>query len=133
MKAVLLTTYSILIFCLCLSCTKKREVKVLGYAYKGEKITLIQDQDTVLNFKIEDRGDSISVCSFYKTVDFNTNKKKLIIRVVVDSNSINVLDTIISFSKLKEPFISLLYPYDLKDNRRKLFVGDEADTTFLKY
>ena len=133
MKALILITQSIFIFIFFLSCSQKREVKVLGYAYKGERIKVIHDKDTVLNFKIEDIGDSLSVCSFYKTADYNINKEKLVVRVVVDSNNINMLDTFISLRKLKEPFISLLYPYDLKDNRRELFVGDEADSTFLKY
>lgn len=133
MKVVIIITYCIFVFILFISCTKKREVKVLGYAYKGEKIIVTQDQDTLLYFKVEEGGDSISICSFYKRTDFNINKEKLILRVVVDSNSINVLDTVLYFSKEKEPFISLLYPYDLKDNKRKLFVGNEADSTFLKY
>ena len=129
----MIITYCIFVFILFISCTKKREVKVLGYAYKGEKIIVTQDQDTLLDFKVEEGGDSVSICSFYKRTDLNINKEKLILRVVVDSNSINVLDTVIYFSKEKEPFISLLYPYDLKDNKRKLFVGNEADSTFLKY
>jgi len=133
MKVVIIITHCIFVFILFISCTKKREVKVLGYAYKGEKIIVTQDQDTLLDFKVEEGGDSISICSFYKRTDFNINKEKLILRVVVDSNSINVLDTVIYFSKEKEPFISLLYPYDLKDNKRKLFVGNEADSHFLKY
>lgn len=133
MKAVIVIAYCIFIFIFFLSCSKKREVEVLGYAYKGEKIAVIHDRDTVLNFKIEDNADSISICSFYKRADFNTNKEIVNLRVVVDSNHINVLDTVISFSKQKEPFISLLYPHDLKDNKRKLFVGNHADSTFLKY
>jgi len=133
MKVVIIITYCIFVFVLFISCTKKREVKVLGYAYKGEKIIVTQDQDTLLDFKVEEGGDSISVCSFYKRTDFNINKEKLILKVVVDSNNIKVLDTVIYFSKEKEPFISLLYPYDVKDNKRKLFLGNEADSTFLKY
>jgi hypothetical protein len=130
MKVVIIITYCIFVF---ISCTKKREVKVLGYAYKGEKVIVTQDQDTLLDFKVEEGGDSISICSFYKKTDFDINKVKSILRIVVDSNSINVLDTVIYFSKEKEPFISLLYPYDLKDNKRKIFVGNEADSTFLKF
>jgi len=132
MKVEIIITYCF-IFILFISCTKKRELNVLGYAYKGEKITVTNDQDTLLNFKIKDGGDSMSICSFYKRTVFNINKEKLILRVVVDSNSINVLDTIITFSKEKEPFISLLYPHDSKDNKRKLFVGNQARSTFLKY
>jgi hypothetical protein len=131
MKIVRVIGYCIFIFIFFLSCSKKREVNVLGYAYKGERITVTHEQDTVFNFKVENKGDSISICSFYEIAQFNTSKEKIILRVVVDSNSINVLDTIISFSKEKEPFISLLYPHDLKDNKRKLFVGNHAD--FLKY
>ena len=134
MKVTLITIYAAFIIIFYPSCSKKKEIKVLGYAYKGEKITVVHGIDTVFNFQVEDREDSNSVCSFYKTTDLNINRNKLIVRVVVYSDSINMLDTVINFSKQqKEPFISLLYPNNPKGNNRKLFVGDYADSVFLKY
>ncbi|OQP66225.1 hypothetical protein [Niastella populi] len=132
MKAELVITYCIFIFIFFLSCAEKREVRVLGFAYKGERITVMHEQDTIVSFKAEDNADSISICSFYKTADLKFNKEILNVKVVVDSNKVNVLDTTISITKLKEPFISLLYPHDLKGNERNVFVDDEADSTFLK-
>lgn len=116
------------------SCLSKKEIEVFGFAYKGEVIIVKNEEDTILNFKIEGPADSNSICSFSRKVNVHSPQDEFRLTIIVDSNCHHVLDSAVILSnKFKKPFISLIYPRDKKRHTRSLFVDDQGRTDFENY
>ena len=126
----LLANIVIISFC---SCNKQTEVRTIGYAYKGDSIILYAEQSELLSIVVDGVEDKNRICPFNKKTKFSSRGADATLTVVIDSSNIKVLDTFIVVPKnYKEPFISFVYPSVETKYRRKIFISDEADSSFHK-
>jgi len=128
MKTKSLFILCFVIFFINSSCGLSKELKILGFAHEGEVVIIKTGVDTLLTFKIEGTADTNRICFFSRKVNIGFKRDQLNLSVIIDSSSVNVLDTSLNFSKNeKEPFISLLNPHETSGKRRELFTGDKKD------
>ena len=114
------------------SCYKQKELRAIGFAYKGDKINLHTEQNESLNISVREREDKNRVCFFNKKMKLSRGDTKLFI--LIDSNGTKLVDTfVVIIKKFKEPFISFAYPSIKTKYRREFFISDEADSSFPKY
>src|SRR5687767_14363198 len=89
------------------SCNKKKEIRVMGFAYKADKITLHTEHKNYLDIDVSEMEDKNRICSFSKKMKLYSKKNDIKIFIVLDSGNIRLLDTFISIpGKFKEPFIT---------------------------
>lgn len=126
---ILIILFSLLLFLF--SC--KKEVEILGFAYRNDKVTIIKD-DRVFSILVNGNEDENKLCYFYKKLNLTSYGKDIKIKINLDSSKVRLLDTIIVISSNnKEPFISFLYPSNETRFNRTVFIADQADSTFIKY
>ena len=115
------------------SCYRQKEIRAIGFAYKGDNIILHTEQDIQLSINVNGVEDENRICSFNKKIRLYNEKKDTKLTIVIDSSNIKVLDTFVIIPKnYKEPFISFIYPSMETKYRRKIFIADETDSSFHK-
>lgn len=116
------------------SCHRKKEVKVLGFAYKDDKVTiLVAPKNKPLVITANTNQDSNKICSFYEKEKLYIEDNDTKVKIIIYSNNIKVLDTLVIIPKAyKEPFISFIYPSRETQHKRKIFIEDEAGGRILK-
>jgi hypothetical protein len=117
------------------SCSKQKDLKVLGFAYRGENIVISEKGKAFLNSNINGNEDVQRICSFSYSIKVPlSGENDLMLRIVLDSSTIMLLDTIVDIPKTcKEPFISFIYPSMENNYKRLLFVADGTDNSYIKY
>ena len=121
----------VIAFC---SCHKEREIRFIGFVHKGDNIILHAEEKNYPNIIGSGEEDKNNICFFNKKMKLYNQEKGERLRIVIDSNNIKVLDTIIVIpTSHKQPFISFIYPSIDTKFARKIFLADEADSSFRKY
>ncbi len=116
------------------SCYRQKEIRAIGFAYRNDSIILRTEENVLVSFNVNGEEDKNRICSFNKKTKLYSEKKDIRLNVVIDSSNIRVLDTFVIIPKnYKEPFISFLHPSAETEYKRKLFIADESDSSFLKY
>ena len=115
------------------SCNEQKEVRTIGFAYMGDSIILYGGPNEVFGILVDGLKDRNRICSFNQKTKLSSKGIDVKLTVVIDSNAIRVLDTFVIVSKNNiQPFISFVYPSEETKYKRKIFIGDEADSTFHK-
>lgn len=115
------------------SCSKEKEIKLLGYVYNNDRITVSMKGNVLLDKAIHGNVDKKNLCSFYEP-KIKISSSSIEVNFKIDSSGISVLDTVIVIPKKnKIPFISVLYPLQKSKFKRKIFLGDENDEKYIKY
>ncbi|MNE34530.1 hypothetical protein D3C80_1282560 [compost metagenome] len=97
-------------------CSCKKNVNFLGFAYKNDTITISKDNNEILNIVPNSNGDKNRLCHLYENLSLISFGKDIKLKIVIDSNQVKLLDTIIIIrARNKEPFISFLYPSKKQD------------------
>lgn len=116
------------------SCRSKVKVRLIGHRYVHETITLHVLNNNFLKispkenyFQENNIGSFNTIRTFNSGADFT-----LLIRI--DSSNIPIFDTsIVVLKEYVKPFISFSYPNQYGIGyKRKIFIADEADTSFHK-
>ena len=96
-----------------------------------DSVILNTERNKLLKIKIN--GKENGICSFYQKIKLYSEKNDIKVTVLIDSNNVRVLDTFVIIPKTyKEPFISFLNPYSQRKYKRKIFIADEGDSSFIK-
>ena len=136
-RKILLTIHVLPAILCILSCSlteKKEDVKVIGFAYKGDLIIITSNKKNILRSSITGVEDENGICSFNQRINLDFKKEDAKLNILAYSRGIKVLDTLLSISKnSKEPFISFIYPSMAKRKNRSVFIADATDSNYIKY
>ncbi|EJL65539.1 hypothetical protein [Flavobacterium sp. CF136] len=126
-------TVLLFLFFIFSSCSDEREIKILGFAYNNDKIFISTKDQIIFGKQIHGSIDKNNLCSFYES-RIKISSSKLRLNIKIDSCGISVLDTSLVISeKFKEPFISFLYPFSESSFKRKVFLRDQNDDSYITY
>ncbi|MFA7687895.1 MAG: hypothetical protein WCY25_08525 [Moheibacter sp.] len=115
------------------SCRPKEKLSISGYAYENEVISIYNENSIeVFNLKVNSEVTDISgLCVLFEQTNIYKKNKDFKIRVVLDSNNLKLIDTVVIIKKEnKEPFILFADPKDTRF-KRKIFIDD--DSRYIKY
>lgn len=116
-----------------ISCSSQKEITIIGYAYKKDKITIMNNGRRMLYLIVNDNEDANRLCSFNTKVEVVQSSPNIQLKIRLDSERKNLLDTVISIPiNSKEPFVSFLHPTDTI-SKRSIFLGDLTDSSYIKY
>ncbi|PTT01107.1 Uncharacterised protein [Flavobacterium hibernum] len=114
------------------SCSKEKEVKILGYAYNNDRIIVSIEGNVLFDKSIYGTIDKENLCSFYEP-KIKISSSDIQVNFKIDSSGVSVLDTVITISsKIKAPFVSFIHPSKKSKHKRKIFLGDDNDERFFK-
>jgi hypothetical protein len=111
-----------------LACSRKREVILTGFVYRGERIDVSYKEAKLTPFDVRVNNSINGLQFFYEKRKLRGNQVK--VKAAIDSAGIRILDTSLLIpDKNKVPLISFLEPATTP--RRQLFLADSD--TMLKY
>lgn len=116
------------------SCYERKELTTIGFAFNGDNIVLRTEKNAILNINVNASEEKTGVCSFYRKIKFDNEAKDSKLNIeIYTSQHVKVLDTFVNIPKdYKRPFISFIDPSIETNYKRKIFIGDEADSSFIK-
>lgn len=122
---VVLTSFS--------SCTNKKKIRIIGFAFRGDNITLHTERNRYPKIIVEGKEGKDKICLFNESIKWSEETHDIRLTVQVDSVNVRLLDTTVVIPKYyKEPFISFVQPSLETNFNRKIFIGDEGGKKFLK-
>ena len=122
---IILTTFS--------SCTNKNKIRLIGFAFKGDNIMLHTELNRYSKITVKCKEGRDKICLFNESIKWNEEAHDIRLTVQVDSFNVTLLDTTVTIPKhYKEPFISFVQPSLETNFNRRIFIGDEGESRFLK-
>lgn len=125
--------FTVLTIILLVSCKPKENILITGVAHKNDIITIFDDSNQIV-FEMTVNTSSIDIsgfCVLYEETKIYKKNKDFKLRVVLDSSSLRLVDTIVVIKKENiEPFILFSDPKDV-GFKRKIFIDD--DSKYIKY
>jgi hypothetical protein len=113
------------------SCTNTRKIKIMGYAYKSEKIYISENTNNLYNIIPNGNLDGNKLCSFYES-DIKISSQNIKLNFKIDSSGITVLDSSLMIpKKYRNPFVTFVYPSKKSKFKRIILLADES--MYVKY